>query len=74
MADLRDTTNWADATAEVTHLCARCGVPLTEAWPYAACEPCGKEPCLHGQTPGSCDACDVDADLAFDANREDRSW
>lgn len=26
--------------------------------------------CIHGNRPGECSACDVEADLAFDANRE----
>lgn len=55
-----------------THYCARCGVPLDDWWPYAACEPCGKLPCPHGQPVGECAQCDADGDFAFDAAREDR--
>lgn len=34
------------------------------------CAKAGKANCVHGKEPGECDACDHQADLAFDAARE----
>jgi hypothetical protein len=61
-----------DEPATPTHFCARCGIALYDNWPYAACEPCGKLPCPHGNPVGDCATCDRDGDFAFDAMREDR--
>ncbi len=54
----------------ITHYCLKCGEPLTERWPYALCEPCGKQPCPHGNKHGACHACDVESDRAYDEARE----
>jgi len=51
------------------HYCQLCGKALWPSWPYAVCKPCSKKPCAHGNPLGSCDACDVEGDRAYDASR-----
>lgn len=55
---------------EPTHYCQRCGENLSESWPYALCEACANKPCIHGNRPDACDACDLDGDRAYDEARE----
>ena len=52
--------------------CKRCGEPLPEARAWReVCENC--DFCRHGRFKDeSCDKCDLEADLAFDAARESR--
>jgi hypothetical protein len=54
---------------EPTHFCLVCGTPLDERWPYAACQPCGQRPCVHGFPLGACDACDAAGDQAYDVSK-----
>lgn len=58
-----------DPIEKITHYCAKCGEPLTKAWPYALCEPCGKLPCRHGNTQGECDQCYIEGDRAYDVGK-----
>lgn len=56
-----------------THHCQKCGKALWDnRWPYALCKDCGQKPCPHGRKLGACGECDVEADLAYDAARENR--
>lgn len=50
--------------------CRECGAP-TECV-YCSEECAAANPCVHGNVPGDCDACDHLGDLAFDAAREGR--
>jgi len=48
--------------------CRTCGKPTDCVYCSDACCP----PCVHGNKPGNCDACDYLGDLAYDAMRENR--
>lgn len=53
------------------HRCRGCGKPC----PCEYCEECvgaGRADCAHGNPPGECNTCDINADLAYDAAREGR--
>ena len=48
----------------------RCGEILPDNWRYATCEACWTKPCKHGNPPDDCNDCFVEADQAYDAQRE----
>ena len=51
-----------------THFCKECGNALWDnRWPYAKCKTCGQKPCKHGKKQGTCNECDIEGDLAYDA-------
>lgn len=50
--------------------CRECGKPTNCV--FCSTECASKQPCRHGNTPGECDQCDHESDLAFDTAREAR--
>jgi hypothetical protein len=51
--------------------CHGCGAPTSTVYCDACCDK-GIACCPHGLDAASCDACDVESDLAYDAWRESR--
>ena len=64
--------NWPDETDTygMTRSCDRCGKTIDMSHEFAWCDDCIVEGCAHGNKPHECNECDHEADVAFDAARE----
>lgn len=59
----------------LNRLCERCGKQLGRNWEYGWCEDCSKwAVCTHGNRPEDCNACMIEADIEYDAQRGARGF